>query len=129
VAAAAAGLIGAAGWVVGQTSTHRPAVADTNLITAELIAHQHPVGQVVVSTSDELWISMAVDTGLAHQTVMCQLLDQHGETITLGSFTLTAGYGYWASPIRAPSSPITTAQIVDTAGHVLATATMRRSNR
>jgi hypothetical protein len=122
-AVAAAVLIGG-GWIVGHTSTHPPAVAAAHLVTAHLVADEHPVGQVVLATGDDPWVSMAVETNLGHQTVVCQLRDQQGQTITVGSFTLTSGYGYWAAPVPASASSITAAQLVDTAGHILATATI-----
>jgi predicted anti-sigma-YlaC factor YlaD len=128
-AAAAAVLTGAGGWIAGHASTHPPAVADAHLVTAHLVADEHPVGQVVLATGDDPWVSMAVDTDLGHQTVVCQLRDQQGQTITVGSFTLTGGYGYWAAPVPASASSITAAQLVDTAGHILATATIPNTNQ
>jgi hypothetical protein len=128
-AVAAAVLIGGGGWIVGHTSSHPPAVADAQLASADLVAGGHPVGQVVLATGDDPWVSMAVDSNLGHQTVVCQLRDQQGQTITVGSFTLNSGYGYWAAPVPASASSITAAQLVDTAGHVLATASIPTANQ
>jgi hypothetical protein len=127
-AAVAAAVLTGGGWIVDHTSTHPPAVAAAHLVTTHLVADVHPVGQVVLAGGDDPWVSMAVDTDLGHQTVICQLRDQQGQTITVGSFTHTSGYGYWAAPVPARASSITAAQLVDSAGHILATAAIPTAN-
>ncbi|HEY4703695.1 MAG TPA: hypothetical protein VIH64_17490, partial [Streptosporangiaceae bacterium] len=56
-------------------------------------------------------------------TVICQLTDRAGRVITVGSFRVTGGDGYWGSPEPDQPSAITSAQLITTGGTVLATAT------
>ena len=63
-----------------------------------------------------------VDLPGGDQTVVCQLTDRAGLVITVGSFRVTAGDGYWGSPEPDQPSAIISARLITTGGTVLATA-------
>jgi hypothetical protein len=67
----------------------------------------------------------AGDGPAGDDTVICQLTDQGGHTITVGSFQLAGGDGYWGSPEPDPAAGITSARLTNTAGTVLATASFK----
>jgi hypothetical protein len=123
-AAALAALVGVGGWALGHHSADTvPAVAGGGRATvATLVADHRDVGQVVVTGGDYPWVSMAVDTGTGNRKVTCQLRERNGRTVTLGSFALSDGQGYWTAPIPATSSPVIGAQLVDAAGSTVASA-------
>ncbi len=124
--AAAAALIvvvGSSGWVLGDQS-HQPTTAVGRVVVAKLTGDRGQVGQVVIDSGPEPWMSMAVAISDGHTTVRCQVRTVSGQTTTVGTFTLWKGYGYWAAPIPALSSPIDSAQVVDAQGRVLASASM-----
>ncbi len=124
VAAAAvlAVLIGVGGWLIGDRNAHAPTAAGGALITAELLANHQPVGDVIIATGQYPWISMAVQVDPGVGTVRCQLRMKDGSAVTVGSFHLVDGVGYWAAPVTADSSPVDGAQLVDAGDHVLASA-------
>ena len=64
-----------------------------------------------------------VDLASGDTTVICQLTDRAGRVITVGSFRVTGGDGYWGSPEPDQPSAITSARLITTGGTVLATAT------
>jgi hypothetical protein len=125
-AAAAAMLalvIGAAGWAIGEASRPSPAVATGQVVMATLAAERHPVGQVVIDTGSDPWISMALSIGDRDTPVQCQLRESNGRVITVGWFSLSKGYGYWAAPITlSTDATFDAAQVSDTQGRVLAIA-------
>ncbi len=121
-AAAVAVVVGIGGWVVGHRGTPGgPPLGGSRVATAAFVSGSHQVGQVIASPGAHPWIYMAVDTGLGDQTVVCQIRERNGGTVTLGSFPLSNGYGYWGAPIPAAST-ITGAQLTDTKGRAVATA-------
>lgn len=85
-------------------------------VTADLPAGDGPAGD-----------GPASDGPAGDGTVVCQLIDQAGHTITVGSFRLTGGEGYWGSPEPDQAAGITGARLVSTAGTVLATASFSRT--
>ncbi len=123
VAAVAALAAGTVGWVIGDQVSPTPAVAPGHVVVAQLAADRHSVGQVVVQTTGEPWLSMAVAMGHGDSTVQCQLRATDGRIITLGWFSLSHGYGYWAVPLdAAKGESIAAAQVADANGVVLASA-------
>jgi hypothetical protein len=121
-AAVLAVVLGLGGWVVGrQTAPSRS--PSTATVTASLVAGHAVVGQVVAVAGEFPWISMAVGTDRGDQTLVCQLVERNHATISIGSFKLDKGYGYWSAAIPASASPITGARLVDATGHTVATAT------
>lgn len=73
------------------------------------------------------WMFVTADLPAGDGTVVCQLTDQAGQTITVGSFRLIGGDGYWGSPEPDQPAGITGARLVSTAGTVLATASFNRT--
>jgi hypothetical protein len=115
--------IGATGWVIGDASRPAPAVATGQVVMASLAADHHPVGQVVIDTGSDPWISMALSIGDRDTPVQCQLRESNGRVITVGWFSLSKGYGYWAAPITlSTDTTLDAAQVSDAQGRVLATA-------
>jgi hypothetical protein len=55
-------------------------------------------------------------------TVTCQVQQADGSTVTVGTFTLSNGYGHWGAP--APVGPGEKARLLDPDGAVLASATL-----
>jgi hypothetical protein len=126
-AAAAAAVIvlgsaGLAGWGLrpGPAAPAGPA----GLRTAALVtpAHQR-IGNVYLHSGPRTWMFTTVDLPPGATTVICQLTDRAGRVITVGSFRVTGGDGYWGSPEPDQPTAITSAQLITTDGTILATAT------
>ncbi len=135
-AAAVAAVLAIGGWVVGHRAVPaHPSIAGNQIVTADLVSGTHHVGQVIATAGAHPWISMAVDTGLGDQTVVCQLREG-GAIVPVGSFVLSHGYGYWGAPIPpafplAAASRVTGAQLIDAEGRTVARAsfTLRGTSR
>ena len=124
-AAVLALVVGAVGWAIGEAGGPAPAVATGQVVVAKLAANRHPVGKVVIDTGSDPWISMALAIGNGDTPVQCQLRASDGRVITVGSFSLSKGYGYWAAPITlSADATLDAAQVSDAQGRVLATATL-----
>jgi hypothetical protein len=124
-AACLAVAVGIGGWAIGHHDSsprHAPVASAGHATVANLVADHRTVGQVVVTGGGEPWVSMAMNTTFGDQQVTCQLREQNGKTVTLGSFKLKNGYGYWAAPIPVTTSPVVAAQLVGAHGATLATA-------
>lgn len=121
-AAVAALVVGATGWVIGDQSRPARAVATGHVVIAKLASDHRPVGQVVINTGPDPWISMAVAMGHGDTQVQCKLRMSDGRVITAGWFSLSRGYGYWAAPIAASGETIDAAQVSAADGRVLASA-------
>ena len=67
---------------------------------------------------------MTVDTG-ARATATSSASSKAATTAssTIGSFWLTAGYGWWGSPEPDQPAAVTGARLITTGGMILATAT------
>ena len=128
--AAAAALVlmaGLAGWGL-RAAPHRPDSAGTSaqaaLRTAMLITPtRQDIGSVYLHRGSPTWMFTAIDLDRADQTVVCQLIDQAGRVITVGSFRLVGGDGYWGSPEPDQASAITSARLITTSGTLVASAT------
>lgn len=125
-AAALAVVVGVGGWVLGQRGTAGgPSIGGNRVVTATFVTGtHHHVGQAIAAPGAHPWIYMAVDTGLGDQTVVCQIREGNGASVTLGSFPLSNGYGYWGAPIPSAST-VTGATLIDGAGRTVATASFR----
>jgi hypothetical protein len=55
-------------------------------------------------------------------TVTCQVQQADGKVVTVGTFTLSDGYGHWGAP--APVGPGEKARLVDSEGSVIASANL-----
>jgi hypothetical protein len=124
IIAMAAGL---AGW--GLRTTPAPSAppggqAPVALASATLITAGHrAVGTVFLHGGGQQFLYMTVDTGAGDGHVICQLQGRDGRLITIGSFWLTGGYGWWGSPERDQPAAVTGARLITTGGTILATAT------
>lgn len=120
-------IAGVAGWLVGTSggTAHAPSLpsATTNghVVSAELVGQHGPLGQVVLSSGKDPWLSMAVQADVGQGRVRCQAVEGDGRVVTLGSFPVTGGYGYWASPLPTGTT-VRAVRLVDRSGAVLATA-------
>jgi hypothetical protein len=127
-AVALVGTAGLAGWGLrtapGPSGPARP-TGSAALRTAALITptgHQ-AIGKVYLHSGKQTWMFATVDLAPGDRTIICQLTDQAGHVITVGSFHLTGGDGYWGSPEPDQPAAITSARLITAAGTVLATAT------
>ena len=95
------------------------ALASATLITA---GHR-AVGTVFLHGGGQQFLYMTVDTGAGDGHVICQLQGRDGRLITIGSFWLTGGYGWWGSPEPDQPAAVTGTRLITTGGTILATAT------
>ncbi len=134
LAAAAVVLVGAAGlagWGLrtgpGPSGPGGP-TGSAVLSTAALFTPAHQaIGKVYLHSGSHAWMFTTVDLTTGDKTVICQLTDRGGQVITVGSFRVTGGDGYWGSPEPDQPSAITSARLITTDGTVLATASFAAS--
>jgi hypothetical protein len=122
-AAAAVAIVagGLGGWGLRTATT---TVAPSPISSAPLLsATHHDVGKAYFYDSGGTrWTYMSVDLVSGNGGVSCQLKGANGQWITAGSFRLSDGYGFWASPASGVASPVTAARLVSASGTVIATA-------
>ena len=117
LAVVAAGL----GWGL-RSATSSP--ASTPLASATLLSASHQAaGKIFLYQGSPRWLYMSVDMPSGDGTVTCQVENRDGQVSTVGSFQLTAGHGYWGSPVPETYGQLTGARLVTANGTVLATAT------
>ncbi len=77
-------------------------------------------GEVVLASGRQPWLLMTVDV---HATgwVTCEV-GVNGQEVPVGRFELYAGRGSWAAPLYHSGAGVTSARVVDSSGHVLASA-------
>jgi hypothetical protein len=134
--AAAAGTViaaacGLGGWGLrGAISSPPPASrAQASLYSAPLTTVSHlTAGNVFLYDGKPRWLYMSVKIGSGNGTVICQLVGRDGHITTVGSFRLTGGYGYWASPDHVDPDAVKGARLTSMNGTVLATATFRATS-
>jgi anti-sigma factor RsiW len=133
VAAAAAAIalvFGFGGWAMGlnnqgsQSSANPPAPVATPLLKGTLLSADHKsVGHVWAWQGKPSWVYMDVEveqpTGMS---VTCQVQQADGSAVTVGTFTLSNGYGHWGAP--APVGKGEKARLLDSEGAVIASATL-----
>lgn len=129
LAAAAAVVVvagGLAGWALSPGSPPAGPTANAvspTLRSAALVTPAHQVvGMVYLHRNGPTWMFVTVDTGTANITVICQLTVRSGRVITVGSFKVLGGDGYWGNPAPARPAAITGARLLSANGAVLATA-------
>jgi len=111
---------GLGGWGL-RSATSSP--AKSPLSSAALLTASHrSVGEIFLYGGSKRWLYMSVDVGNTNGTVICQLVDQNGRVITVGSFRLADGYGSWGSPDPADHGALSGARLLTANGAVLATA-------
>lgn len=120
-------IAGITGWLVGTSGgttnqpSHSSVAANGHAVTADLVGVHGTVGQVVLSAGEDPWLSMAVQADVGRARVRCQVVESDGQVVTLGSFPVEGGYGYWASALPTGAT-VRTVRIVDRSGAVLAAA-------
>jgi hypothetical protein len=123
VIAAACGL---GGWGLRGTAPAPPSTGSTTEFTlhsaALITVSHHAVGKIFLYGGSPRWLYMTVDTGSGNGTVICQLEDRAGHIITIGSFRLNGGYGYWGSPEPVPAATVAGARLTAADGRIVATA-------
>jgi hypothetical protein len=131
VAAVALAVVGSGlgGWGL-RAATSSPAAGDArtaaSLYSAPLTTAGHlTAGTVYLYDGNPRWLYMSVRAGSANGTVVCQLISRDGHVTTLGSFRLTGGDGYWASPEHVDPDDVREARLATPSGTVLATASFR----
>jgi hypothetical protein len=117
---------GLAGWALSPGSPPAGPTANAaspTLRSAALVTPAHQViGMVYLHWNGPIWMFVTVDTGTANISVTCQLTIRSGRLITVGSFKVTGGDGYWGNPAPARPAAITGARLLSANGAVLATA-------
>lgn len=120
---------GLGGWGLrGATSSPAAGTARTaaSLYSAPLTTAGHrTAGTVYLYDGNPRWLYMSVRVGSANGAVVCQLVSRDGHVTTVGSFRLTGGYGYWASPEHVDPDNVKEARLTTPNGTVLATASFR----
>jgi hypothetical protein len=118
---------GLGGWRIGASTAPAPTLATAPLTSADLLSStQQEVGNIFFYNGSSQWVYMSVDMGMGNEAVTCRLIGKDGRVTTLGPFHLADGYGFWGSPDPGDLGPLKGAQIVDSDGAVLATATFTR---
>jgi hypothetical protein len=124
VAAAAVVVAGLGGWGLGAGVSPAGYVP---LSSAALVSPGHrAVGEIFAYGGSPEWVYVSVNVGTGNVAVICQLVGKDKHVTTVGSFTLTDGYGSWGSPDFADGSP-RGARLLAPDGTVLATATFAQS--
>lgn len=122
-AAAVVAVALAGGWALaGRLSSPAPA-GNGAVETAALRAGNRTVGQVVLVEHAHPWMSLRLDAGPHDVTVRCQVVGNDGRKVTVGTFWVADGRGYWAATLPADLS-VSKAQLLLPGGRVLAAATI-----
>lgn len=106
----------------------RPSTVASGLLDAPLLAEGRPVGEVYAYAGSPAWVYMSVDLGRGGDPLSCQLLRRDGTSITIGSFPVTAGRGYWGAPSPVLPDTLAGARVLAADGTLLATATFDRGH-
>jgi hypothetical protein len=122
--AAAAIVLGGVGIGLAATAGGGPATSHPTAVQAALLGTGgQPVGRVVASSGSPAWLFMMVDSGTLPTHVTCRVGLAGGRWMSLGTFSLSRGYGTWSAPLAVPASTVREAELVGAHGVVLATAT------
>jgi len=125
-AAAAAVVLAGGGFALGDVVTGNPGPARAQLLSAVFVEGHRDVGQVVLSPASEGWISVAVHSMVGSRRVRCELIESGGRRVTVGTFALDHGYGYWAAPLPSSWWSARSADLVTSGGRIVAVATLSR---
>jgi len=124
--AAAAALVlvaGTGGWLIGRPS-HHPGYS-TRVLTADLYAAGRQKGEVLVSTAGQHWMSLGVQGDPADRWVTCQLEVPGGRIVTVGTFMLSGGSGYWAAALPpGAGTSFRAVRLLGDSGQVIAQANL-----
>ncbi|MBO0732451.1 MAG: hypothetical protein J2P57_24530 [Acidimicrobiaceae bacterium] len=128
VAAAAAVAVGLSlgGWALsdnlGGSASHAVAAPPSAPL---LTPGGHEVGEAMLTGPGSSWLSMIVSAGPDQATVTCRLVLSDGDLVTVGSFQLAGGEGYWAAAVPGGSTKVVGVQLVGANGKTIATANLR----
>jgi anti-sigma-K factor RskA len=126
-AAVAVALIvaGVGGWGLRDaTAPSAPSASAQSVSTAALVTADHQnAGTVFVYQHSPWWMSMSVnlEEAVGNVAVRCQLENAAGQYTTVGSFSLSQGYGSWATTYNIRGA-IVGARVLSANGTVLASA-------
>jgi hypothetical protein len=101
-----------------QSSTSRP-------IEASLSSHGRVVGDIILSAGTTPWMIMTIDNGWWSGSATCEAVLAGGKVETIGTFSLTGGYGTWGAPLTSPVGQVRGARLIASNGVVLASASLR----
>lgn len=121
MSAAAAVGFGWIGWMAGHRD-HRtqPAV----VLSAAFRQGGHDVGEVYAYAGHPEWLEMTINAGGPAGHLICEVVQRDGSVHVLGSFDLVGGKATWGAPDPAGVNGMTGVRLVDSQGHVVATATL-----
>jgi hypothetical protein len=119
VGAAVAAAAAVVGLVVSQGTSHTD-----HSTTATLASDGHVIGSVYTE-GNPAWISMMVRQAGVSGRVTCEVIENDGTSLQLGSFDLIKGSGSWAAPEPAGIGHIVGARLLASDGRVVATATFK----
>ena len=109
-----------AGAVVASSVHHTPATA---FWTAPLHSTRGAQGSVVlVSSGQKDWLMMDLYDAPTAGRVSCTLALDDGSHLSIGKFSLAAGYGLWTAPIPVPASSVRWVNVVSETGSTVASA-------
>jgi len=92
------------------------------VLRSTFTAGDRQVGTIYTATSTPSWVYMTIDTDHGTGTVTCQLQQRDGHIVTLGTFSVTGGYGYWGAPSPVDAATVAFARVVAGDGTVVAIA-------
>ena len=126
-AAVVAVVFGVGGWAVGNLSAHSTVAQAPDHQVMRFAqfrgTDQRQVGQVFTYGGSPWWVFMSVTNGITGN-VTCQLVEQNGKVISIGSFQLSGGKeSSWGSKLDVDPNNVVGARLVSDHGAVLATAT------
>jgi hypothetical protein len=127
VAAAAAAVlllvgIGVGSLVMPRGAQNQQQSASPDLATAQLTSHGQVLGEVMTSPGNPAWMFMTINENAWSGKVRCEVTLAGGTTHTVGTFTLSAGYGAWGAPLTSPAGDVRSARLVAADGTVVASA-------
>jgi len=122
-AAAVAAGVALGGWALAGGFSESPTQYAAGAVSAPLMVGGHQMGEVTFTRS--AWLTMAVEGGPPSATVTCQVLHRNGDVVTVGSFQLADGQGYWAAAVPGGSADVVAARLVAANGKTIATADLR----
>jgi Putative zinc-finger len=122
-------------WVIG-ASVAAACIAVAALVAPEVSSNHHAgtsEALAVLRTNGEMvgsvyidghppWVEMSVHGIGVTGPVSCELVNPDGSTTTIGTFDLVGGSGSWGAPLGEASSDPSAARLVDSSGHVIASA-------
>ncbi len=92
------------------------------VLRSTFTAGDRQVGTIYTATSTPSWVYMTIDTDHGTGTVTWQLQQRDGHIVTLGTFSVTGGYGYWGAPSPVDAATVAFARVVAGVATVVAIA-------